>query len=280
MEASVESMHRMDRPLAQVLRAFERATGFQICFRALSPDWRQPLLGELPTRFAQHANPFCQRTKRRRDGACRKDCPVLLGKASARDKTLANLEVRRTCHAHASELRLPVLLDGVYVGLLHLGPYRLREDQPSTLSKIEPEREVWLETMLFALRDRLCAMLREVQAGAADPVNPLLIRIERYLEQHLAEGVDRKQVARFLGKSPHWVSRYIHDNTGLTFREIKDACRVAVARRSLLNTDLPVESIAGEVGMEPSYFYRFFRTRTLMTPAEYRKQYRPAPEMV
>jgi len=40
-------MQPVERRLASTLRGFERATGFPICFRALSPDWRHADLGSL-----------------------------------------------------------------------------------------------------------------------------------------------------------------------------------------------------------------------------------------
>lgn len=68
------------------------------------------------------------------------------------------------------------------------------------------------------------------------------------------------------------LSRLIKKSTGYTFQELLMRKRFQKAVMFLVETELPVEEIAVNIGYEnQSYFYRQFKKRYDMTPNEYRK---------
>lgn len=68
------------------------------------------------------------------------------------------------------------------------------------------------------------------------------------------------------------VSRMIKKETGFTFQELLMRKRFQKAVMFLIETELPVEEIAVNIGYENhSYFYRQFKARYGMTPNQYRK---------
>ncbi len=68
------------------------------------------------------------------------------------------------------------------------------------------------------------------------------------------------------------LSRLIKKSTGYTFQELLMRKRFQKAVMFLVETELPVEEIAVNIGYEnQSYFYRQFKKRYGMTPNEYRK---------
>lgn len=104
---------------------------------------------------------------------------------------------------------------------------------------------------------------------------PLLLQRERvltYLRHHLGDpdlDVDRIAVGCHVSR------RTLHrlfEGTGQTVTAHLRTLRIAAAQRLLTNqTDLPIESIAREVGFSnDTHFYRSFRAVTGITPGEFR----------
>lgn len=86
---------------------------------------------------------------------------------------------------------------------------------------------------------------------------------------HLAENLNQSQSV---------VSRMIKKNTGFTFKDLLMHKRFQKAVILLLETDLPVEEIAVNVGYENrSYFYRQFKVHYGMTPKQYRSAHKNDP---
>lgn len=104
---------------------------------------------------------------------------------------------------------------------------------------------------------------------------PLMLHRERalaYLRNHLGDpdlDVDRIAVGCHVSR------RTLHrlfEGTGQTVTGHLRTMRIAAAQRLLANqTDLPIESVAREVGFaNDTHFYRSFRAVTGITPGEYR----------
>lgn len=71
------------------------------------------------------------------------------------------------------------------------------------------------------------------------------------------------------------VSRLIKKNTGFTFVELLMRKRFQKALMFLVETDLPIEQIASNIGYEnQSYFYRQFKAHYGVTPSQYRAEHK------
>lgn len=71
------------------------------------------------------------------------------------------------------------------------------------------------------------------------------------------------------------VSRLIKKNTGFTFVELLMRKRFQKALMFLVETDLPIEQIASNIGYEnQSYFYRQFKAYYGVTPSQYRSEHK------
>jgi len=78
--------------------------------------------------------------------------------------------------------------------------------------------------------------------------------------------------AASLGISENYLSRMVKSSTGRSVGEWIDISRIGRAKRMLSETELPVIDIASSIGIEDqSYFARFFKKETGMTPSSYRK---------
>lgn len=83
------------------------------------------------------------------------------------------------------------------------------------------------------------------------------------------------KIAEDFNQSLPAISRLIKKNTGYTFIELLMRKRFQKAVMFLIETELPVEEIAANVGYENlSYFYRQFKARYGMTPNQYRLEHK------
>jgi AraC-like DNA-binding protein len=96
-------------------------------------------------------------------------------------------------------------------------------------------------------------------------------RVERIIPQLLPHGrAEISEVARQLGTSSRTLSRKLRDE-GVTYAEILDKLRSALAKRYLSDRELPVTEIAWLLGYrEVSSFTHAFKRWTGMTPREFR----------
>lgn len=92
----------------------------------------------------------------------------------------------------------------------------------------------------------------------------------RYIDSHYRTA-SLSQIADDFKLSLSALSRMIKKSTGFTFQELLMRKRFQKAVMFLVETELPVEEIAINVGYENhSYFYRQFKARYGMTPNQYR----------
>jgi AraC-like DNA-binding protein len=125
-------------------------------------------------------------------------------------------------------------------------------------------RDTCLNKLLRRYADEALACQPKVRAS-------IYSRVERIIPQLLPHGrAEVSEVARQLGMSSRTLSRKLRDE-GVTYAEILDKLRSALAKRYLSDRELPVTEIAWLLGYrEVSSFTHAFKRRTGMTPREFR----------
>lgn len=103
----------------------------------------------------------------------------------------------------------------------------------------------------------------------------LLKRIQDLLveEQYYKENVTLRQLAGILDTNEKYISEAINETRGITFSEMINLIRVQKSKELLVAGEgrrMSMEGIAAEVGFQSkSTFYRVFRKKTGMSPAEF-----------
>ena len=101
----------------------------------------------------------------------------------------------------------------------------------------------------------------------------------RYLAMIEGGGARRRSVgayARELAVSPGYLNTLCQRQWGRSAKALIADRLVLEARRLLLYSDEPAGRIASALGFkDPSYFSRFFRTRTGRSPRRFRAEHRP-----
>ncbi|MCZ7543158.1 MAG: AraC family transcriptional regulator [Anaerolineae bacterium] len=121
-------------------------------------------------------------------------------------------------------------------------------------------------------------MLIEVARSAdsrrdADCVNVAATRAHTYIRLHYDLPISPSRIAEALGYNPDYLGRVYRTVYGHTLTEAIHHRRVGVARRLLLDSDLPIQQIAQTCGFsDPDYFRRVFRRYVQTSPRAYRRQ--------
>lgn len=119
--------------------------------------------------------------------------------------------------------------------------------------------------------------LRRHRAAVTHPTEPdaLIGEIMRYIHQHYADKLSTHQLADVFGFSLSYFCRYFKTATGTTVLEYINAVRLSRSCRLLQQTDLPISTIARQVGFTGvNYFVRQFHEHMDCSPLQFRKQNR------
>ena len=143
---------------------------------------------------------------------------------------------------------------------------------------LKPVSEKALEDALKKAVDYVQARGNKGEEGAKEEADAQgeegrMVRIERYIRDHLGEAISREDLCRELGITPNYLSRTVREALGMTLQNYIKQVRIQEAQRLLRYTNRPVTLIAQDTGYSTlSYFSSVFKEATGLTPFAYRKQ--------
>ena len=95
--------------------------------------------------------------------------------------------------------------------------------------------------------------------------------MQDYVDLHYSEDISRNSLSDIFYLDPDYASKLFKKETGISFKNYIINKRIEVAKNLLRTTDLPINTVADNVGYgNYSYFTRLFKKVTDMTPIEYR----------
>lgn len=98
--------------------------------------------------------------------------------------------------------------------------------------------------------------------------------ILEYIDQHYAEPLNLKELARQFHFNPTYLSSYFTANNKEGFAEYLNKIRIAKASELLRMDATPISEISGKVGYsDHSYFCKVFKKMMGLSPSGYRRQY-------
>lgn len=148
----------------------------------------------------------------------------------------------------------------------------LTENLLFELTGESPDRNIMERTvslLLFALAAR-----PELCLGGSQPRTPeerRVLKILSYVKNNFRTA-SLGELGGLLYLSVPYLSRFIREHTGRSFKELVVEARMERARELIFDTDMPIGEIIRAVGYEnESYFHREFRARFGVTPLAMRR---------
>lgn len=272
-----ENLHFLDDlvdELNATLDAFEAASGFLVCLRALSDRWDGPNGRTVwAERFEYHRSDFCVAWKERALPACTRcdNNEVLI--ASTAGGVARHDPFVRTCHAGADEIIVPIWSQNQLVGVLFIGQFVARDGGPPELPALEPERGEHIVNLARPLRFYLLDVFRRLDRIKTLPRAGKRVDIEDYVRETLATGPTLAGLGARLNLSPSRASHLVREATGESFQTLVERQRIGIAVDLLSRTDATIAEIGRRVGFhDAGYFSRYFKLKTGQTPGEHRRR--------
>jgi AraC-like DNA-binding protein len=98
-------------------------------------------------------------------------------------------------------------------------------------------------------------------------------RVAIYLQQSMCEPSPLNEIERSLNYDIDYLSRCFKQHAGITPLQYLHHLRLERAKSMLANTDLPLKTIAQQIGIDNyNYFHRLFRMKIGVAPGLYREQ--------
>lgn len=97
--------------------------------------------------------------------------------------------------------------------------------------------------------------------------------VQQFVQSAISDkGLSSKMISDYLGYAPRYLMKKFKTLTGVALNEYITDQRMEQAAELLRDTDLPVNAISQQIGMDHvSYFYRLFKKKYDCTPSEYRE---------
>ncbi len=124
-----------------------------------------------------------------------------------------------------------------------------------------------------ALSRFLDLILYRIQSPMDIPAHPMVMRFMKLLFDRDIRLITVSGYAERLNISPSYLNKLVRSQTRHSAMEWIEIARVNWAKNLLGDRSIPVSEVSLAVGIDdPSYFTRFFRKYTGMTPSAFRKQ--------
>jgi len=95
------------------------------------------------------------------------------------------------------------------------------------------------------------------------------------VEQYVNENLTVSQISEMIGVTSAHLTTMVRQKMGVTAGEILRNRRILEAKRLLVHSDMLVEEIAFSLNFnDPSYFGRFFKRETQLTPKQFQEQFK------
>lgn len=146
--------------------------------------------------------------------------------------------------------------------LQHASDYLLKPVNPNELQKTLQK----LERELLAEKSKLT---KERQTRPADVVES----IKAYLRHNYALQINFSDIASQYAFSSAYLVKIFKEHTGTSPGKYLRGYRIDIAKKLLMDSNLPVKEIAGKVGFEDQFhFSKIFKNEVGISPLQYREQ--------
>jgi len=178
--------------------------------------------------------------------------------------------IYKTFHRALSAVKVPIIIEGADVCELMekiRGELRTR-----AVAAEEMRQSLMCEMYITVLRRLRAENSNESPSEEADSREIRYMQIEAFFAAHYNHPITAYNLAEEIGLSRRQTDRIVAEIYGMTFREKLIELRMTQAIHLLTTTDLPVETVAEQIGYRSlSGFFVAFRSRFGTGASEYRR---------
>ena len=147
-------------------------------------------------------------------------------------------------------------------------------DEVRTRKEMSTDMILVLLLQIFIIVDRVVSAERPGQDAIPRPSLLVLKNFRKLVEENFMKIRLPKEYAALLYVTPNYLNSLCQDVLGISAGEVIRERVVLEAKRLLVNAGLSITQIAYRLNFQDnSYFTRFFKKHTSLTPEEFRKQY-------
>ena len=193
----------------------------------------------------------------------------LLQDETESDKSYYNILLHNVCSEYHSALYAKTVYYNV-IAICQRALSVLPDNHKVILREYDSQASI--RSNMTCLKD-ICDKLHEMAClSRKNQKLELAKKIMEYIRLHYASSsLSLTMVADYFSLSERYLSSIIRELTGKSYADYLIDLRMAEARRLLIETDTPVNDIAGKVGYDlTNSFYKTFKNYTGLSPKQYR----------
>lgn len=132
------------------------------------------------------------------------------------------------------------------------------------------EHRSWREASGF-FRELAELLFERMEGGNEEETSEVVEQIHKYVEERIDGDLSLNRLAEHVYLTPFYLSRLYKQKTGHNISDYITRTRIDIAKRLLGESPLKIHEIGMRIGYDSaSYFTRFFKKTTSLTPQEYR----------
>ena len=144
----------------------------------------------------------------------------------------------------------------------------------SILDEFSTQRILYKEHCSGLLKTVLTQLYRH-SIESTDQSTRSVYQVIAYINTNYEQELNNKLFSEMTGYHEYHLNRLFTTHTGITLHQYILNVRINHAKKLLLNTDLPLATIAEEVGFNSNtHFSSYFKKITKISPLEFRNKYR------
>ncbi len=181
------------------------------------------------------------------------------------------------CHAGLYDAAMPIIKDGIIVGVIIMGRVRSSKS-PQKPKSILNASDIQLYNKLPFFTDLQIESLKSLlpnilfENAITIEYNDILDRITEYIKNDLTNELSINFICNRFHISKNNLYALFGEHYGVTVNDYIISVRIKTAKEILQNSQIPVYIVAERVGINNyTYFCRLFKKHTGMTPSQYRK---------
>ena len=286
-------LSEFDISVEQIIISTSKLSGAGVCLYDLQSLMFQNVKNKNLSKYTGHYCDFCYMVRSlpgAKSECISSDVEEVIKLAKAYKKPFFH-----TCHMNLTELVIPVMLNSEIVAIVFIGQCRMENEsqQELTLNRvlefggdIKKFREYYkqlpelnrsnilaagllLDTALKYIIEKQGkqALLKYLKADNSDHIS----RACWFIDTYFSDNISAKDVTEHLHLNPSYLARLFKRDLGKSITEYLIEVRIQRAKELLQRTQLPIASIAVNVGFTDSnYFCRTFLKIVGVTPKNYR----------